>query len=188
MSKRLRNVLVFVAMLAVAALVTAGQSRLLAATKIPSALHIKPGLWEFDSSGIVVGDSVFRDALLAGVPPAQRAQRLALLRQAISQPNKERMCVTQAFVDRALLSVGTSCKRSVLSNTASKIEVLTECRVEDQGWKDETSNRTVVMPTSSTISEHGVSSKAGKTMTRDTVQRGRWISSNCANLQPPQGA
>ena len=185
MPQRFRNALLSVAIpITVTALVTAGQSTLRAAGKIQSTLHIKPGLWEFESTGKVAGDTVFRDALLAGVPPSQRPQRLALLRQGISEPSKERMCVSQSFFDRAIFSLGTGCKQTVLSSTASKIEVLTECRVEDHGWKDETSNRTVVSPTSSTISEHGVSSEAGKTMTRETVQRGRWISFNCGNLQP----
>lgn len=185
MSERFCNAVLTVAMpMTVAALVTTGQSTLVAAGRMQSALHIKPGLWEFESTGKVTGDTVFRDALLAGVPPGQRAQRLALLRQGITGPNKEHMCVTRDFFDRAIFSLGTGCKQTVLSNTASKIEVVSECRVEDHGWKDETSNKTVVNPTSSTVSEHGVSSKAGKTMMRDTVQRGRWISSNCGNLQP----
>ena len=185
MSKRFGKVFLAVAIpISVTALVTAGTSTLLLAARMQSALHVKAGLWEFDSSGKVTGDTVFRDALLAGVPPTQRAQHLALLRQGISEPNKERICVTQAFFDRAISSLGTGCKQTVLSNTASRIELLTECRVEDHGWKDQSSNRTVVSPTTSIISEHGISTEAGKTMTRDTVQHGRWISSSCGNLQP----
>lgn len=81
MSKRLRSTWFMVApQIAVTALV-AGASSLLAAGTTHSALHIRPGLWEFNSTAKVVGDSVFRDALLGGVPAAQRAQHLAWLRQ-----------------------------------------------------------------------------------------------------------
>ena len=176
MSKPLRR-----AILVIAVSVTA--STLPAAGEMHPALHVKPGLWEFNSTGKVVGDTVFRDALLAGVPPAQRAQHLAWLREEISRPNKERECLSQAGFERQILSLGSGCKQTVVANTPSRFEVLTECRAEDHGWKDESSNRTVVSPTEAIISEHGVSSRAGKTMTRDTVQHGRWISSNCGNLR-----
>ena len=182
MSKRLHSPFLVVGVPLATALVAASASNLLAAGPLHSALHIRPGLWEFNSSGKVIGDTVFRDALLAGVPEAQRAQHLAWLRQQISQPSKERECLSEAGFERQISSLGTGCKQSVVSNTGSRFEVLTQCVAEDHGWKDVTSSRTVATATTSTTSEHGVSSKAGKTMTRDTVESGHWISSSCGNI------
>lgn len=183
MSKRLRSVcFVVAASIAVTALLAAGASSLLAAGTMHSALHIRPGLWEFNSTGKVLGDTVFRDALLEGVPAAQRAQHMAWLRQQISQPSKELECLSQAAFERQISSLGSGCKQTVVSNTASRFEVLTQCVAEDRGWKDVMSSRTVATATTSTTSEHGVSSKAGKAMTRDTIESGHWISSNCGNV------
>ena len=176
MSKLLRRAVVMIA-------VSITASTLPAAGEMHPALHVRPGLWEFNSTGKVAGDTVFRDALLAGVPPAQRAQHLAWLREQISRPSEERECLSQAGFERQIFSLGTGCKQTVVANTASRLEILTECRAEDRGWKDDSSNRTVVSPTVAVMSEHGVSSRAGKTMTRDTVQHGRWIGSSCGNLQ-----
>lgn len=176
MSKPLRRVILVIS-------ISITASALVAAGEMHPALHVRPGIWEFNSTGKVVGDTVFRDALLSGVPPAQRTQHLAWLREEISRPNKERECLSQAAFERQIFSLRTGCRQTVVANTASRLEVLTECRAEDHGWKDDSSNRTVVSATETTISEHGVSFRAGKTMTRDTVQHGRWISPNCGNLQ-----
>ena len=183
MSKQFRSIgFVIAAPIAAAVLMVAGASSLLAAGTMHSALYIRPGLWEFSSTGKVLGDTVFRDQLLKGVPPAQRAQHLAWLRQQISQPSKERECLSKDAFERQISSFGSGCKQTVVSNTVSKFEILTQCVAEDHGWKDVMSSRTVATPTTSITTEHGVSSKAGKTMTRDTVESGHWISSSCGNV------
>jgi hypothetical protein len=38
------------------------------------ALQIRPGLWEYADTPKVTGDTIFPDAMLAHVPPAQRAR------------------------------------------------------------------------------------------------------------------
>jgi hypothetical protein len=40
--------------------------------KLRAALQFKPGLWEFEDRARVTGDSVFADALVAGIPPTQQ--------------------------------------------------------------------------------------------------------------------
>ena len=121
MSKRLRNICSAIsAPIAITAVVAAGASTLLAAGTIHSALHIRPGLWEFNSTANIVGDTVFRDALLEGVPAAQRAQHLAWLRQQMSHPSKERECISQTSFERQTASQGSGCKQTVISNTASR--------------------------------------------------------------------
>jgi hypothetical protein len=71
------------------------------ATSAPPAgvhvlLQIKPGLWEFTHASKVTGDTIFSDAILAHVPPAQRAQFMADTRKEIASPHEVRECVTQA--------------------------------------------------------------------------------------------
>jgi hypothetical protein len=112
-----------------------GGTGLAAADKAPSpptgamhaTLQIKPGLWEFDDTAKVTGDTVFPDAVLDQVPAAQRPQHLAALRQMISHPSRKRECITQAIFEQRLFGIDTGCQRTPVSNTAGRLEVLTQC-------------------------------------------------------------
>jgi hypothetical protein len=146
-------------------------------------LQIKPGLWEFDESTKVAGDSVFPDAMLAGVPAAQQARRLAQLRQMIAQPGRERECITQAVFEQRLFGIEAGCKRTVVSNTSGRIEIASECHGESGGLtQDKKAKILATSPTVATMSFHAVSTQNGKTMTVDSVQNGRWVSSSCGNV------
>lgn len=146
-------------------------------------LQIKAGLWEFNDSTKVAGDTVFPEAMLAGVPAAQRTQRLAQLRQMIAQPGRERECITQAAFEKRLFGLETGCKRTIVSNTPARIEIVTECEGESAGLRqDKKAKILATSPTAATMSFHAVSTQNGKTMTVDSVQNGRWLSSSCGNV------
>lgn len=146
-------------------------------------LQVKPGLWEFDDTATVSGDSVFPDAVLAGVPGSQRARRLAQLRQMIAQPGKERECITEAAFEQRLFGIETGCSRTIVSNNASRIEIVTECRAESGGLGQYKKARVLASsPASATMSFHAASTRNGKTMTVDSVENGHWVTSNCGNV------
>jgi hypothetical protein len=131
----------------------------------------------------VAGDTVFPDAVLATVPPAQRAQHLAELRQMISQPSRERECITQAIFEQRLFGIEPSCKRIVATNTPSRLEVLTECRGDSGSVKQSKASKIVAGSSTNVISSfRAVSTQGVKTMTVDSVEIGRWVSSNCGNV------
>ena len=147
-------------------------------------LQIKPGLWEFGDTPKVTGDTVISDAMLATIPATQRAQYLAETRKMMAQPSRERECITQATFERRLSSVGSGCTQTVVSNTASKVEILTECRAESGGMKQYNSRRLVAPnPISVTTSFHAVVARQGKTMTVDSIESGHFLSSNCGNVK-----
>lgn len=166
------------------ALVVANAPPPLSGGKMHSALHIKPGLWEFSDTAKVAGDTVFHDAVVARVPAAQRSQHLAELRQMISQPSRERECINQAIFEQRVFGIDSSCTRTIASNSVGRLEVGTECRNESGGLKQYKVTKIVATSAVSvTTSFHTVSTRAGKTMTVDSVENGHWIGSNCGNVR-----
>jgi hypothetical protein len=184
MSNRARDGLLLVALLAATAAIAAANPQPSASSgRLHSALQIKPGLWQFDDSAKVAGEAVFPDAVLAGVPEGQRAQHLAELRQMISRPSRERECITQAIFEQRLFAIETSCKRTVQSNTPARLEIQTECEDVSGSLKQhKTAQILATSSTSVTTSFHAVNSRAGKSMTIDSVENGHWLSSNCGNV------
>lgn len=151
--------------------------------KMHSVLLIKPGLWEFGDTAKVAGDTVFPDAVAARIPPAQRAQHLTELLQMISQPGKARECINQATFEQRIFAIETGCTRTMTSNRADRLEVRTECRNESGGFQQSRIARILATNAASVISSfHAVSTRAGKTMTVDSVENGHWISANCGNI------
>lgn len=184
MSSRSRAEFVIVAaMIAGSALIEANAPASLSNGKMHSVLHIKPGLWEFSDIPKVMGDTVFPDAVVAGVPLAQRPQHLAELRQMISQPSKERECISQATFEQRVFTIESGCKRKISSNTPERLDIETECRDESGGLIQNKLAKILATSAASVISSfHAVSTRAGKTMTVDSVENGHWISSNCGGL------
>jgi hypothetical protein len=155
----------------------------MAAAKPHLLLQIKPGLWQFDTRASVSGDTVVPDALLASIPPGQRAQHLAELRRMLSQPSRERECISKAAFERRLFTLGNGCNQTIASNTATRIEVLTKCHAASGDFMEDSTSRLVAStPRSATTAMHAVSKSAGRTMIVNSVQSGRWISSDCGGV------
>lgn len=153
------------------------------AVKLHSALQIKSGLWEFSDSATIAGDTVFPDAMLAGVPAGQRAERLAELRRMMSQPTRERECVSQAVFEQRLFSIGSGCRQTIGENTPGRLELLSECQSATGDFRQNSTSRVVASTsTAVTASMHAVSAQAGRTMTVDRIQNGHWISSSCGSV------
>lgn len=149
-----------------------------------SAFRIRAGLWEFSDTARVSGDTVFPETILARIPAGQRAEHLAELRRMLSQPSRERECINQAAFERQLFTAGTGCRQALGSNTASRLELITECQSESGAFKQRSTSKAVASsPMSVITSMHAVSTQFGKTMTVDTIQSGRWISASCGNVR-----
>lgn len=146
-------------------------------------LQIKPGLWEFNDSAKVTGDTIFPETMLAGVRAAERAHRLVELRRMIAQPGRERECITQAVFEQRLFGVESGCKRTIVSNRPSRIEIATDCEGESGGLTQHKSAKILATnPILATMSFHAVSTKNGKTMTVDSIETGRWLGPSCGNV------
>jgi hypothetical protein len=159
---------------------------------VPAALHavlkLRPGLWEFANTPKVTGDTVISDAMTARIPTAQRAQFLSDTRRMISQPQKVRECMTPARFDQRLFSSAASdCTVTVVSNSASGIEVDTKCRGAGAGIQQDTDNKVAASsPISITSAMHAVVSQHGRTMTVDTTDNGRWLTADCGGVKDIQ--
>ena len=101
----------------------------------------------------------------------------------LSRPSRERECLTQAVFEQRLSGIGTGCTRTVVSNTSSRLEISTQCHGAVGALTQSTTTHILATSaTSATTLFHAVSTRAGHTMTTDSVERGRWISSNCGNV------
>lgn len=150
------------------------------ARPIHVALQIRPGLWEYADTPKVTGDAIFPDAMLARVPPAQRAQFLAETRREVARPHKARECMTQPKFEQRVSLNFTGCARTIVSNTPRALEIRNVCRSETQGIRQDTLQKILVSsPTAVTIATHAISTRGGKTMTIDSTDVGRWISTAC---------
>ena len=155
----------------------------LCAGTMHTVLQLKPGLWEFTEMPKVTGDTVISDAMMAKIPPGQRAQFLTETRKMMAQPQRVRECMTQAKFDQRLLSaVRSGCTQTTVSNMASRIEVQTKCR--DAGSQQGT-DRTVVASSTTDVTStmHAVVAQHGNTMTVDTIETGRWLSAGCGGVK-----
>jgi hypothetical protein len=184
MARRIPSPLMLVAAAAVATALTAADSAPVQSfANMHSALRIKPGLWEFNDRVKVTGDTVLPDASVAGLSPAQRVRRLAEVRQMIAQPSRERECMSQASFERRLFGIDTSCKHIIASNSASRIEILFQCRGESGGLKQSKESRILAAsPTAITMSFHAVNARNGKAMTVDSLETGHWVGLSCGNV------
>ncbi|HEY4113888.1 MAG TPA: DUF3617 family protein [Rhizomicrobium sp.] len=171
MSKTLR--IAFVALASVTAPV-------LGADRLHVVLQIKPGLWEFTDQTKVAGDTIVADTMLAHVPPAQRAQFVTQARQEMTQPHKERECITEAKFEQRISLNFPGCTRTVATNTAKAFDIRSLCRSESRGMKEDTRQRIwASSPDAVATTTHAVTTRGTQTMTMDAVSTGRWIGADC---------
>jgi hypothetical protein len=158
----------------------------LCAGTLHTVLQFKPGLWEFVETPKVTGDTVISDAMMAKIPPGQRAQFLAETRKMMAQPQTVRECMTQAKFDQRLFSAARpGCTQTIVSNIASRTEVQTKCR---DGGPQQGTDRTVVASSTTNVTSamHAVVAQRGKTMTVDTSETGRWLGADCGGVKDIQ--
>ena len=144
-------------------------------------LQVKHGLWMFGDITKVTGDTVFPDTMKT--LPGDRAQRLAEVRGMLSQPSRERECLTQASLEQRIFNAGENCKQTIVSNTPRLFERLTECQSKIGSFTQDTRQRLVISSsTNMTMSTHSVSTQRGKTMVVDAVETGHLANLNCGNV------
>jgi len=148
-----------------------------------AAMQLEPGLWEFAQTQKVSGDTVIADKMLARVPPEQREQFLAEMRRMLEEPHKVRECMTQAKFEQQVFLKSTGCTETVVSNTASLIEIKTACRTDNEGTQDLDHKIAAASPTSLTSSLHAVVARDGKTMTVDSTEIARRLGADCGDLK-----
>lgn len=155
-----------------------------ATTTVHAMIHVTPGLWEVISVPKASGDMPMSPEEMAQIPPAQRARIMATMRSVFSTPRKMKECMTPEKLAQGF-KVGPendSCTSSVVSNTASGMEVRTTCSAGERGlqsadFKFHASGMTNVAGTT-----HMVFARGGRSMTVDSTITGRWLGADCGTV------
>jgi hypothetical protein len=150
-------------------------------------LHVTPGLWQMTSSGETHGAPPIPADMLARLPPAQRAKMQAVLAATMARagkPHVYKSCVTEKSLQRGFdpseHSSGEKCKSTVLSSSASMMDVRVECVGERHG---EHTNGHFHFVASSPVAMKGTidmtMSDGAHTMRVKRVMQGQWLSADC---------
>lgn len=150
-------------------------------------LNVKPGLWEdtvaTQSSGM---PAAIPDDVLAKMPPERRAQIEAMMKGAMA-PHTVKACVTPDQIKKATIfddRANSTCKRTITSSSSDAIAFHMECNtgrsktVADGHFQavDSENIRGEITGTTTTPD--------GRTIPSKTTFSGKWLSSDCGNLQP----
>jgi hypothetical protein len=145
-----------------------------------TALNVSPGLWEYTSSmkGAAVPDDV-----MASLTPDQRAKVTAMLAKAM--PHSYKVCITPEQVKNgAKLAQQTrpGCQRTVLSSTATQLELRDECTGKMNG----TITTNILAPRPDTLSAITdiAMNQGGQTHKMQQELKGKWLSADCGDVKP----
>jgi hypothetical protein len=154
-------------------------------------LAVKPGLWESSSSS---GSGAPRPSM-AQIPPEQLArmtpEQQAMIRQRLSgggggaQPTTHRYCVTQAMIQKGFTGPDNDqrCTRTIISNTASAVEVRIVCTGEHPATGTISVRATDAASVAGTM-DMTVSDGHGGTMPIHSTFQSRWLGADCGDVKP----
>ena len=150
-------------------------------------LNVKPGLWEdtvtTQASGMM---AAIPDDVLAKMPPERRAQMEAMMKGAMA-PHTIKACVTPDQIKNARFYQDRSnnaCKQTISSSTSDSIAFHMECntgrsKTVADGHFQALNTETVKGEITGTTT-----TAEGRTIPSKTTFNGKWLSSDCGNLQP----
>lgn len=163
-----------------ACVVAAGVVGAVAARADSAALNVKPGLWEMTVQ--LSGLPLIPQDKLAGMPPEQRAKVAAML-GAVTQPHTTKTCLTKEKLARGPLELNESnksCKRTVVANSATTLDLKLECPVE--GGALSTSLH-VEAPTPEALKGTSVIVHPNRAGTTTSTIQGKWVSADCGGVR-----
>ena len=153
--------------------------------------NIKPGLWEVTVTPKVSGEMPIPEDQLAKMTPEQRAKVEAMVKGAGSKPHVYKDCMTPEKIAKGFeMERGAdeaSCKRNVISSTASELTLHDECNH---------TNRTTVSDvhfefkggTQINGKLHIVTTASGKSMTVDSTVAGKYVTASCGSVKDAEPA
>lgn len=160
-----------------------------AADKI-TPLHVKLGLWEstvtHSTTGMPAMPAIPPDTL-AKMPPEQRARIEAMMKQSgMGGPSTSvnKYCLTQEKIDKQTAFDVTQqvCTRTVVSSTASRIELKLHCE-QKQATSDGTVVVEAISPESTKGTVHMVTNAAGHNMNVDMTFSSKYLGSDCGDVK-----
>jgi hypothetical protein len=165
---------------------------LLAADKI-QPINAKTGVWEVTTTRQMSGGptastpSIPADKL-AQLPPAQRAQIEAMIKQrsGMGGPVTKTMqtCVTQDKLDKAPFSEDRpNCKRTIVNSTSKLLEFHEVCTDDDGSQTTADAKYEVTGDNSMKGNVKGTSNHAGHAITMNIDLTGKWVSADCSAIK-----
>jgi hypothetical protein len=151
--------------------------------------NIKPGLWVITSSPQMHGELSIPADTLARLPPEQAAKIQAAMQAAMANAVKPRTfkeCMTSEKIARGFDvqdEKDGKCQRTVGANSASDIEVRSECSSGDGNTTRVDAHFQLPDSEQVTGTVNVVSTSGGKTTTINTAVQGKWLSSSCGDVK-----
>jgi hypothetical protein len=159
---------------------------LLAADKM-QPIKAKLGLWEITAtsssqmSGMPAMPSIPPEKL-AQMPPAQRAQVEAMLKQASGAPTvtTTQTCITQEKLDKAQFNQERgSCKRTIVNSTSKLLEMHLEC-VDEKGNQSTSDVKYEVTGDNTMKGTNKIKANAsGHAINMNIDLSGKWLAADC---------
>jgi hypothetical protein len=148
---------------------------------------VKPGLWEQTVVSQTTGAPPLSDDMKAQLTPEQQkkmADAMAAANANAAQPHTTKACMSQDKLDRGFVEEADrpGCKRTVVTNTPTQLEVRQECTSPDGKMvitlRYKALNRETV-----TGKTHFEMSRGGQTMVSDGTIQGKWVSDSCGDVK-----
>ena len=146
-------------------------------------LNVRTGLWEITTVMKMGGDMPKMD--LSQVPPAQRAQMEAMMKQMMSdRTDTSKSCVTaEDLKDGSFMTGGddVQCQQVIAVNTRTALESTVTCK----GERAMTGKLRVDAPTPTAMNAkmNATSTDDGRTMTIDMTMTGKWLAADCGTVK-----
>jgi hypothetical protein len=151
-------------------------------------LNIKLGLWEVTSKGQASGTSPISEEMLAGMSPERRAKFEAAMKASIAKPRQPRVfkeCMTAEKLARGFQTgdaEDASCKKTVVSSSASEITLRSECR-KPNGTRTVNAHFQAMSTERITGTVNTVTSLGARSMTVNNAIQGKWLGASCGDLK-----
>lgn len=150
---------------------------------------IKPGLWEVTSNPQISGEMPIPEDQLSKLTPEQRARLEAAMKASAAKgapPRVYKECMTPEKIARGFEidrhGDDSSCKRNVVSSTASELTLHDECNKPERKTVTDV-HFEVKGGTQMSGKINVVMTSANKTMTVNSTLRGKWLAASCGPVK-----
>jgi hypothetical protein len=153
----------------------------------PVKPNIKPGLWDVSINPHFSGEMPIPEDQLAKLTPEQRARLEAMMKARTANneaPKVYKECMTPEKIARGfdMDRNDTSCKRKVVSSSASELTLHDECDKPNQKTVSDV-HFEIKGGTQMSGKINVVVSSGAKNMTINNTMQGKWVSASCGAVK-----
>ena len=149
-------------------------------------LRVNPGLWEISVVTHIKGQLPIPDSALAKLPADQRAKLMASMQSMVvaPKPHKFKECMTAQKIAEGfeVEQEQGSCKRTVVSNTSSLMEISEKCDTSDGTTTGHFRFQASCMSNVTGALTMNIAN-GGKNMNMDGTIDGHWLGGSCGAIK-----